>query len=61
LRKSHGLRSWQVWIKEMSASEPLMRCRNPEDDVETGVLAWFRDEHGGSLFTGRAASGIKVA
>ncbi len=61
MRKSHGLGSWQVWIKEMSASEPLMRCRNIKDDVKTGVLSWFRDEHGRNLLTDRAASGIKVA
>ena len=30
-------------------------------DVKTGVLRWFRDQHGGSLLIGRAASGIKVA
>jgi hypothetical protein len=41
----------------MSASKPLMRCRNSKVDVKTGVLCWSRDKHGGSLLTGRAASG----
>jgi hypothetical protein len=61
LRKSHGLRSWQVGVKEMSASEPLTRCRNIKDDVKTGVLLWSRDKHGRYLLTDRVASGIKVA
>jgi hypothetical protein len=30
-------------------------------DVKTGVLRWFRDQHGRGLLTDRAASGIKVA
>jgi len=30
-------------------------------DVKTGVLGWFRDQHGRGLLTDRAASGIKVA
>ncbi len=61
MRKSHGIGLWQVRTREMSASEPLMRCRNSIVDVKTGVLCWFRDQHGGSLCTVRAASGIKVA
>ena len=55
------LRLWQVRIKEMSASEPLMRCRKIRDDVKTGVLADLQDKPRGSLFTVWAASGIKVA
>jgi hypothetical protein len=61
LRKSRGIGSWQVWVREMSASEPLMRCRNIKDDVKTGVLVWSRDKHGSNLLTDRVASGIKVA
>jgi hypothetical protein len=61
LRRSHGLGSWQVWIMETSTSEPLMRCRNKEDGVKTGVLSWFQDKHGGNLLTARAAPGIEVA
>ncbi len=44
-------RPCQVWIKEMSASEPLMRCRNIGDGVITGVLADLQDELRGNLFT----------
>jgi hypothetical protein len=50
-----------VWIKEMSGSEPLLRCRNIRDDVKTGVLAGFQDKSRGNLFTVWAASGIKMA
>jgi hypothetical protein len=55
------LRSWQVWIKEMSASEPLMRCRQFKNDVKTGVLPVSQDKPRGYLLTAWVASGIKVA
>ena len=41
----------QVGIKEMSESEPLMRCRNIRDGVKTGVLAGLQDKFRGNLFT----------
>jgi len=50
-----------VRIKEMSVSEPLMRCRNIRDGVKTGVLAGLQDKLRGNLFTAWAASGIKMA
>src|SRR6516165_8129336 len=34
-------------MRETSASEPLMKHRNPLDDVETGASTSFREEHGG--------------
>ena len=51
----------QVRIKEMSASEPLMRCRKVEMSSKPRILADLRDEPGGDLLTVRAASGIKMA
>jgi hypothetical protein len=51
----------QVWITKASASEPLMRCRKRRDGIETGVELLPRDEPGGSLLTGQAVSGMKVA
>ena len=51
----------QVWIKEMSSSEPLMRCRNIRGGVKTGVLGDLQDKSRGSLFTVWAASGIEMA
>ena len=41
----------QVRIKEMSVSEPLMRCRNIRDGVKTGVLADLQDKFRGNLST----------
>ena len=41
----------QVGIKEMSESEPLMRCRKIRDGVKTGVLAGLQDKFRGNLFT----------
>jgi len=51
-----GRRPCQVRIKEMSESEPLMRCRNIRDGVKTGVLAGLQDKLRGNLFTVWAAS-----
>ena len=51
----------QVGIKEMSVSEPLMRCRNIRDGVKTGVLGGPQDKSRGSLFTVWSASGIEMA
>jgi hypothetical protein len=48
----------QVSYTETNESEPLMRHRKLIDDVETVASAKARDEHGGSLKTGRAASGV---
>ena len=42
-----GTRSRQVWLRETSASEPLMTCRRRIDDVETGEKSLPRDESGG--------------
>jgi hypothetical protein len=51
----------QVWIKEMSSSEPLMRCRNIRGGVKTGVLGDLQDKSRGRLFTVWAAFGIEMA
>jgi len=54
-------RTRQVRVKETSASEPLMTCRNSMDGVKTGFETLTQDKPGGNLFTGQAASGMKVA
>jgi hypothetical protein len=54
-------RPCQVGIKEMSTSEPLMRCRNIRDGVKTGVLGDLQDKPRGSLFIVWAAPGIEMA
>jgi len=45
-------------MRETSVSEPLMKHRNTLDDIETGVLAQFREEYGGNLPTGHTVSGV---
>jgi len=54
-------RPCQVRIREASASELLLRCRNEMDDVRTGGLTVLQDKSKRGLFTAWAASGIKVA
>jgi hypothetical protein len=36
VKENHGKRLWQVRFRETSNREPLMRCRNTIDDIETG-------------------------
>ncbi len=54
-------RTRQVRVKETSGSEPLMTCRKGRDGVKTGRELLAQDKPGRNLFTGQAASGIKVA
>jgi len=51
----------QVWITKASGSEPLLRRRKRIGGIKTGVESLPRDESGGSLLTGQAVSGVKVA
>ena len=54
MRKSHGIRSWQVRFKETSESEPLKRCRNLADGIKTGGDQYPRRSPGGAcLLPGR--------
>ena len=54
MRKSHGIRSWQVRFKETSGSEPLKRCRNLADGIKTGGDQNPRRSPGGAcLLPGR--------
>ena len=61
VKEKAGQRPSQVRFREASASELPLRCRNEKDDVRTGGLTKPQDKSEGSLFTARAASGIKVA
>ena len=54
-------RTRQVRVKETSGSEPLMTCRKGRDDVKTGKELLAQEKPGRNLFTGQAASGMKVA
>ena len=51
----------QVEIWETNASEPLMNASRASRDVKTVSVGKSRDKPDGNLFTGEAASGVKVA
>jgi hypothetical protein len=53
-------KSRQMGIRKTNASEPLMRCRDLGNDIETGASMRLRDEPGGSPFTGQVVSGIEA-
>jgi hypothetical protein len=57
--KAHKMR--QVRAEKANASEPLMKRRKRRGVIETGVQLLPRDESGGSLLTGQAVTGAKVA
>jgi hypothetical protein len=59
--KRRGIRPRHVWIREMSANEPLTKHRNMLDDTKTGISTLFREEHGRYLLTGHAGSGVEEA
>jgi hypothetical protein len=61
VKEKSRLRLWQVRIREMNLSEPLMRRRKQEDGVKTGGLSTFQDESRGNLLTVWAAPGVEVA
>jgi hypothetical protein len=61
VKEKAGQRPCQVRIREASASELLLRCRNEMDDAKTGGLTDLQDKFKGNLFTAWVASGIKVA
>ena len=48
-------------IRKTNASEPLMKCRELGNGIETGVSMRLRDEPGGSPFTGQAVPGTEAA
>ena len=44
-----------------NVSEPLMKCRNALDDIETKFYLLTWDEPGGCLFIGQVVSGMEAA
>ena len=48
-------------FKETNESEPLMRCRNSLDEVQTGAEDGTGIRLGGNLLTAQLASGMKAA
>jgi hypothetical protein len=59
--KRRDIRSRHVWIREMSANEPLTKHRKPLNDIETGASDMSWDKHGRNLFTDHAVSGVQKA
>ena len=54
VKEKSRLRLWQVRIREMNVSEPLMRRRNELDGVKTGGIQDARMSPGGTcLLPGR--------
>jgi hypothetical protein len=51
----------QVGATKANASEPLMTCRKPINDIKTEVCSMPREQPGGNLLTAQAVSGIQVA
>jgi hypothetical protein len=50
-----------VWIREMSANDPLRKRRKDLDDTETRVSPLSWDKHGRDLLTGHVGSGVQAA
>ena len=48
-------------MQKVNESEPLMRYRNMEEDVETELQDLARDKSEGNLITALTASGIERA
>jgi hypothetical protein len=59
LEKAEDIR--QVRGEETNASEPLITCRKTLDVIKTSCAGINWDEHGGSLPTAHAVTGIKAA
>ncbi len=59
--KRRDNRSRHVWIREMSANDPLIKRRKAVDDTKTrvSILSW--EQHGRDLLTGHAGSGVEAA
>jgi hypothetical protein len=51
----------QAGIGKASASEPLVKCRDQLNGIETGHPSSSGKEPGGYPFTGQAVPGMKVA
>ena len=59
--KGVTVRSRHVWIREMSANDPLTKHRKDSDDTKTGISLVSWEQHGRYLLTGHAVSGVQEA
>ena len=56
--KRRDVRSRHVWIREMSANDPLIKRRKGLDDTKTRISTLSWEQHGRDLLTGHAGSGV---
>jgi hypothetical protein len=54
-------KSRQIGTRKTNASEPLMKCRDLGNGIETGVSMRSRDEPGGCPSIGQVVSGMQAA
>src|SRR6516164_10294594 len=59
--KRRDKRSRHVWVREMSANDPLTKRRKDSDDSKTRVSPLSWEQHGRYLLTGHAGSGVQAA
>ena len=59
--KRRDVRSRHVWIREMSANEPLTKRRKDLDGFKTRVSPVSWEQHGRHLLTVHAGSGVQAA
>ena len=54
-------RSRHVWVREMSANDPLTKRRKDSDDSKTRVSLVSWEQHGRYLLSDHAGSGVQAA
>src|SRR6516162_5596130 len=54
-------RSRHVWVREMSANDPLTKRRKDSDNSKTRVSLVSWEQHGRYLLTDHAGSGVQAA
>ena len=60
--KRRAIRARQVWIREMSESDPSDEASKLTlDDTKTGVFTLLWEWHGRYLLTGHVVSGVEKA
>jgi hypothetical protein len=56
-----SVRAVRCGTRKTNESEPLMKCREVGNDIETGVSMQSRDEAGGCPLIGQSVSGMQAA
>jgi hypothetical protein len=60
-RGKGSVRAVRCGTRKTNESEPLMKCREVGNDIETGVSMQSRDEAGGCPPIGQSVSGMQAA